>query len=81
VNALDYYNNPVITQRISNITRRIRSIENREDCQQEIWAEIYDFMPLDDAEAIRIIERIAKRYKRNSKDVYDNETSINELPL
>jgi hypothetical protein len=81
VNAFDYYQNPKITNSINGLTKRIISLQDREDCQQEIWAELYDFMPLDDEGAIKIIERVAKKFKRNRHDIYENEISYAEAGI
>ena len=79
MNLFDYYHNPKITARINALTYRIASNEDREDCRQEIWAELYDFMPMTDDDAIRLIEKVAKRYKRNRSMIYANESSIEAI--
>ena len=81
MNAFDYYQNPKIKHLIDQLTKRIHSLEDREDCQQEIFAELYDFMPLDDDEAMKIIERVAKKFKRNRHEIYENEISYTEAGI
>jgi hypothetical protein len=78
LNAFDYYQNETITSRISLLTSKIQSREDKEDCQQEIWAELYDFMPITTDEALTIIERVAKKYKRTRHAIYNHEVSFEE---
>jgi hypothetical protein len=58
---------------------RIKNREDREDCNQEIFAELYDFMPLDVDEAKKIIKRVSMKFERSAKNRYENEVSINEI--
>ena len=73
MNALDYYNNPDIRRAMALETSYIRNKCDIEDCEQEIFAELYDFMPLDTTEAIRIVHRIAKRFKRRNLKIAKSE--------
>jgi hypothetical protein len=73
MNALDYYNNPDIRRAMALETRHIKNKCDIEDCEQEIFAELYDFMPLDPADAIRIVCRVAKKFKRNNLKIAKNE--------
>ncbi len=78
MNAFDYYANPEISKRISFVTGKIPTSSDREDCAQEIYAEMYDFMLLDTDEAIRIVERIAKRYKRARRSILETEVDLSD---
>ena len=60
---------------------RIKNREDREDCQQEIWAELYDFMPLDVDEAKKIIKRVAMKFERASKQLYETEIGYYEAGI
>lgn len=75
--ALDYYQNPSIVEYMALAMSRITRYEDREDCRQEIFAELYDFMPLDIEEAKRIVKRIAMRFERGTKRLEENEMSLN----
>lgn len=81
INKLDYYQNPAILAAMRTNTRHIKNTFDREDCNQEIFAELYDFMPLDDDEAIRIVNRVASRFKYNDKMINENEVSFQEAGL
>lgn len=78
MNALDYYNNPEITSYMKQELVHIRNREDREDCEQEIFAELYDFMPLDTVEAIRIVKRVCERFKRTVSNILTHEVSIDD---
>lgn len=41
IHALDYYNNQEILRYIRSTMSHIKSREEREDCNQEIFAELY----------------------------------------
>jgi hypothetical protein len=75
MNALDYYSNPEITKYIELEVSYIQSREDREDCQQEIWAELYDFMPLDIADSKKLIKRVAEKFKNGRSRIYKYEVS------
>jgi hypothetical protein len=81
INALDYYNNPKILKAINVNLRHIKNGFDREDCQQEIFAELYDFMPLDEEEAIRLVDRVAYRFKYNVRLISENEIGYDEAGL
>lgn len=72
MNALDYYKNPQILSAISYQVNRIKGAYDKEECQQEIYAELYDFMPLDIEDAQRIINRVGCKYRRHIKKDYVN---------
>ena len=76
MNALDYYNNPEIISYINRELSYIKNREDREDCQQEIWASLYDFMPLDIDESKRLIKKVCEKFKRGRNAIYENETNI-----
>jgi hypothetical protein len=66
VNQFDYFNNPSINSAIGVHMRHIKNREDQADCRQEIYANLYDFMPLDTDEAITLIDRVAMKFRRNS---------------
>jgi hypothetical protein len=69
-NTFDYYKNPIILTAIKYETDRIRGQFDKEECKQEIFAELYDFMPLDDEEALKLVYRVGRRYRRSIKEHY-----------
>jgi hypothetical protein len=69
-NIFDYYKNPIILSEIHKELNRIKNGDDREDCKQEIYAELYDFMPMDDEDAIRIVRRIGRRFRREAGHHY-----------
>lgn len=81
MNALDYYNNPEITSYIKSELGFIRNREDKEDCKQEIFAELYDFMPLDIPESRKLIKRVCEKFKRAVKDIGDNEIGLYEAKI
>jgi hypothetical protein len=81
LNALDYYNNPEITSFIKIELSFIKNKEDREDCNQEIFAELYDFMPLDVTESRRLIKRVCEKFKRTSRCIAENETGLYEAGI
>ena len=76
MNALDYYNNPEIISAIERQTRSIANEQDIEDCRQEIFAELYDFMPLDDEESIKLIERVGRKFRRTVQKIAEHEISL-----
>ena len=66
----DYYQNPAIKSAIKNRLRYVRGDFDKEDCRQEIFAELYDYMPLDETEALKIVERVGRKFVRNIKKDY-----------
>jgi len=76
LNAFDYYNNPEITSYIKSEIGYITNREDREDCQQEIFAELYCFMPLDVTDSRRLIRRVCKKFKRSVKRIAEKEISL-----
>jgi hypothetical protein len=70
VNTFDYYKNETILKAISFELNRIKGGYDKEDCKQEIFAELYDFMPLDESTAVKIVSRVGRRYRRNAKTNY-----------
>jgi hypothetical protein len=81
LNALDYYNNPEITSYIGQVMAHIKNKEDREDCRQEIFAELYDFMPLDVAESRLLIKRIAMKFARSVAKIAENEVSLSDARI
>lgn len=81
MNALDYYENPEIVSYLSRELRYISNREDREDCQQEVWVELYNFMPLDTVEAKRLIKRVCEKFKRGRLAVYTKECDLEEAGI
>ena len=69
-NILDYYKNPDILGCIQYEMRFIKSKHDQEDCKQSIFAELYDFMPLDTEEASRLIRRVSRKFRRQTGKQY-----------
>jgi hypothetical protein len=80
-NVLDYYTNPDILTYMKKAMFRIKNSEDREDCHQEIFAELYDFMPLDTEGAQSIIKRVAMKFERSNQRLYDHEISYAEAGI
>jgi hypothetical protein len=80
-NMLDYYKNPTILAAINTNIRHIKNRHDREDCKQEIFAELYDFMPLNEEEAIRLINRTASKFKYAEKLLNEKEISLKEAGI
>ena len=78
MNAFDYYSNPKIKGYIDSEVAYIKNAEDREDCRQEIWANLYDFMPLDITEARRLIKKTCEKFKRGVKNIYENECELKD---
>lgn len=64
MSVFDYYENEQIISAISFQLRRIRNPRDKEDCKQEIFAELYDFTPIDESDALRIVSRIGRKFRR-----------------
>ncbi len=77
MNALDYYKNPIIISQIEKQTRSIKNGQDVEDCRQEIFAELYDFMPSED-EALELIERVGRKFRRNVQRIAEHEVSFDD---
>jgi hypothetical protein len=65
---LNYYENQNIRRAINVHMRHIRNIDDKADCEQEIWSNLYAFMPLDESEAIKLVDRSAMKFRRNYID-------------
>lgn len=78
MNIFDYYNNPEILSAIKSETSRIKGLESKEDCEQEIFAELYDFMPMDTDEAVSIVYRVGRKFRRNIKNDYATTTDYKD---
>jgi hypothetical protein len=81
LNALDYYNNPQITAQIEKQVRSIKNRQDVEDCRQEIFAELYDYMPLDSVSAIRLIERVGRKFRRNAQTIAEKEINLEDAGI
>lgn len=78
MNNFDYYTNPDILSAINTHMRHIKNADDREDCRQEIFANLYDFMPLDTDDAIRLVDKIAMRFRRSYIDPHKGEYEVKE---
>jgi hypothetical protein len=81
VNTLDYYNNPKIVSQIKKQILSIKNAQDKEDCRQEIFAELYDFMPLDEEETVNLIERVGRKFRRGIQCIAENETGLYEAGI
>jgi len=77
-NAFEYLTNPEIIRHINKLTSHINNQQDLEDCRQEVWAELYDIMPLDDDEAKALITRVVKKFEWRAKNISDHEVSFDE---
>jgi hypothetical protein len=77
-NLLDYYQNENILKAIRYEMNYIQTRSEREDCKQEIFAELYDFMPLDEYEAIKIVRKASRRFRRKSAKNYITTASYKD---
>jgi len=78
LNALDYYNNPEIVSYMRKEIAYIRNAEDRQDCEQEVFAELYDFMPLDILGSKRIIKNVCEKFKRGCHSLAEHEISLED---
>jgi hypothetical protein len=81
LDTLDYYNNPEIVSFMKRESAYIKNTEDREDCEQEVFAELYDFMPLNVIGAKRIIKNVCERFKRSCRTIAEHETSLEEAGI
>jgi hypothetical protein len=79
LNSFDYYKNPILIKAIDKHASYLKSHFDKEDFRQEVFAELYDFMPIDDSEAIKLINKVAFRFRKTIKAIYDNEISLSEI--
>jgi hypothetical protein len=77
----DYYKNPRILSAIEKNVCRIKNYHDREDCRQEIFTELYSFMPFDENESIRLVNKVARKFQR--ADIKSNtfETGLQEAGI
>ena len=73
MNQLDYLQNDEILKVINFNLRFIKRPEDREDFRQEIWAELYDFMPQTTDDAIQLIDRAASKFKYKISKIFERE--------
>lgn len=73
MNQLDYLQNDEILKVINFNLRFIKRPEDREDFRQEIWAELYDFMPQTTDDAIQLIDRAASKFKYKINKIFERE--------
>jgi hypothetical protein len=76
LNNFDYYKNPILINAIEKHSSYIHAHCDKEDFRQEVYAELYDFMPIDDEESIRLINKIAFRFRKAIKNNSTNEISL-----
>lgn len=70
MNALDYYNNPEILRAINFQIKFIKNKCDVEDCRQEIWSNLYDFMPLNTDDAVKLVNTVGVRFRRAANKEY-----------
>lgn len=78
MNSFDYYKNPTLVKAIDNHSIRIKNSCDKADFRQEVFAELYDFMPIDDEEALRLINKVSLRFRRGIQCIAENEISLYE---
>ena len=81
MNIFDYYQNPRILSAINRSLYYIRTSHDKEDCRQEIFAELYDFMPITEEDAVRIVNRIASRFRYYNSKILKHETGLTEAGI
>jgi hypothetical protein len=79
INIFDYYKNPQIMSAIGTATKYISNSHDREDCRQEIFSELYSVMPMDTDDAIRLVDRVASKFKYDNSERIKHESSLEEL--
>ena len=73
MNTLDYYENPIILERIHCQLQRISNDQDKEDCRQEVFSTLYDMMPLDESAALRLVESIGRKFRRCCQKIAEQE--------
>ena len=81
MNAFDYYQNPKILAAMRIHTVRIKNHQDLEDFRQEVYAELYDFMPIDTDDAIKIVDRVGIKFRRGIARVSRHETGLTEAGI
>jgi hypothetical protein len=74
--STDYISNLEITRLISWQTKRFRNTEDKDDCKQDIYAELYAFSPIDIDEAMTIINRVSRRHLRRVVRISETEIAV-----
>jgi predicted ATP-dependent protease len=77
-NTFDYYQNAKILNEINRNIRFIKNQHDKEDCRQEVFAELYNEMPISESEAIKLVSRIARKFKRDNAKIACSETGLAE---
>lgn len=78
MNAFDYYLNPQLINAIDKHNTYIRNGCDKEDFKQEVFAELYDYMPINNEEAIRIINKVAFRFRKAISIIDANDSDIED---
>lgn len=81
MNPFDYYTNPEIIKYIKKELKYIANIEDKEDCRQDIFSDLYAFMPLDIYQSKKVIKNVCEKFKRRKNKIFDNEMSYKEAGL
>mgnify|MGYP006991940830 CR=1 FL=1 len=76
MNGFDYYNNINIVSAIDKHCKYIHNHLDREDFRQEVFAELYDFMPGSESDSIKLVNKIASRFRKETNKIHNNEMSI-----
>jgi hypothetical protein len=66
---------------LSNALASIYGIENKEDAESSAIVALLEEEPITLDDCIDCMKRAIGRFRNHSRKIYDNETSINELPL
>lgn len=73
MSKFDYIGNKAIENAITLHLRYIHNSEDREDFRQEIYAELYDVFPEIEEEAVRLVNRIAMKFRRGNEKIAEHE--------
>lgn len=76
MNKFDYFDNPDIISAINTHMKHIKNADDRSDCRQEIYTNLYAFMPLDTDEAIKLVDSTAMKFRRSYIDPHKAEYEI-----
>lgn len=78
---LTFYNNPVLRNAVRKFASKIRNIEDREDAEQDAWADILALNPIDNIEAKQIARAAIRRAERRINTIEINEIDIDQSTL
>jgi hypothetical protein len=71
----------MLLKAIENHCIRIKNKCDKEDFRQEVFAELYDFMPIDEEESLRLINKVSLRFRREVNKIAEHEVSYQEAGI